>query len=148
MALNQDIINYFDGKDIDIRTYSPLTLAYIGDDVFDLIIRTIVVNKGNTSPNKLHGNTIQYVSARAQSNILDSIMPILTDEEKDIARRGRNSKPHSKAKNASTIDYLKATALESVVGYLYLKDDMERIFELIKYGINKIEDDSWETMRI
>ncbi|MBQ9390871.1 MAG: ribonuclease III [Lachnospiraceae bacterium] len=142
MALNQDIINYFDGKDIDIRTYSPLTLAYIGDDVFDLIIRTIVVNKGNTSPNKLHGNTIQYVSARAQSNILDSIMPILTDEEKDIARRGRNSKPHSKAKNASTIDYLKATALESVVGYLYLKDDMERIFELIKYGINKIEDDS------
>lgn len=142
MALNQDIINYFDGKDIDIRTYSPLTLAYIGDDVFDLIIRTIVVNKGNTSPNKLHGNTIQYVSARAQSNILDSIMPILTDEEKDIARRGRNSKPHSKAKNASTIDYLKATALESVVGYLYLKDDMERIFELIEYGINKIEDDS------
>ncbi|MBE5897978.1 MAG: ribonuclease III [Lachnospiraceae bacterium] len=142
MALNQDIINYFDGKDIDIRTYSPLTLAYIGDDVFDLIIRTIVVNKGNTSPNKLHSNTIQYVSARAQSNILDSIMPILTDEEKDIARRGRNSKPHSKAKNASTIDYLKATALESVVGYLYLKDDMERIFELIKYGINKIEDDS------
>lgn len=142
MALNQDIINYFDGKDIDIRTYSPLTLAYIGDDVFDLIIRTIVVNKGNTSPNKLHGNTVQYVSARAQSNILDSIMPILTDEEKDIARRGRNSKPHSKAKNASTIDYLKATALESIVGYLYLKDDMERIFELIKYGINKIEDDS------
>jgi len=142
MALNQDIINYFDGKDIDIRTYSPLTLAYIGDDVFDLIIRTIVVNKGNTSPNKFHSNTIQYVSARAQSNILDSIMPILTDEEKDIARRGRNSKPHSKAKNASTIDYLKATALESVVGYLYLKDDMERIFELIKYGINKIEDDS------
>ena len=142
MALNQDIINYFDGKDIDIRTYSPLTLAYIGDDVFDLIIRTIVVNKGNTSPNKLHGNTVQYVSARAQSNILDSIMPILTDEEKDIARRGRNSKPHSKAKNASTIDYLKATALESIVGYLYLKDDMERIFEIIKYGINKIEDDS------
>ena len=142
MALNQDIINYFDGKDIDIRTYSPLTLAYIGDDVFDLIIRTIVVNKGNTSPNKLHGNTVQYVSARAQSNILDSIMPILTDEEKDIARRGRNSKPHSKAKNASTIDYLKATALESIVGYLYLKDDMERIFELIKYGINKKEDDS------
>ena len=142
MALNQDIINYFDGKDIDIRTYSPLTLAYIGDDVFDLIIRTIVVNKGNTSPNKLHGNTVQYVSARAQSNILDSIMPILTDEEKDIARRGRNSKPHSKAKNASTIDYLKATALESIVGYLYLKDDMERIFKLIKYGINKIEDDS------
>lgn len=142
MALNQDIIEYFHGKDIDIRTYSPLTLAYIGDDVFDLIVRTIVVNKGNTSPNKLHGNTIQYVSARAQSGILDSIMPILTDEEKDIARRGRNSKPHSKAKNASTIDYLKATALESVVGYLYLKDDMERIFELIKYGINKIEDDS------
>lgn len=139
MALNQDIINHFDGKDVDIRTYSPLTLAYIGDDVFDLIIRTIVVSKGNTSPNKLHNQTIKYVSARAQSIILDSVEPILTDEEKDIARRGRNSKPNTKAKNASVSEYMKATALEAVIGYLYLKDDMDRIFELIKCGINNID---------
>lgn len=139
MALNQDIINHFDGKDVDIRTYSPLTLAYIGDDVFDLIIRTIVVGKGNTSPNKLHNQTIKYVSAKAQSMILDSVEPILTDEEKDIARRGRNSKPNTKAKNASVSEYMKATALEAVIGYLYLKDDMDRIFGLIKCGINNID---------
>ncbi len=142
MALNQDIINYFDGKDIDIRTYSPLTLAYIGDDVFDLVIRTIVVNKGNTRPNNLHENAIKYVSAVAQARICDEISPILTEEEADILRRGRNSKPHSKAKNASTTQYMKATALEALIGYLYLQDEMDRIFELVKCGINKIEDDS------
>lgn len=140
MALNQDIINYYHGNDIDIRTYSPLTLAYIGDDVFDLIIRTIVVNKGNTSPNKLHGNVIKYVSAVAQAKICDYIMPYLTEEEEDILRRGRNSKPHTKAKNASVTEYMKATAFEALIGYLYLKDDMDRIFELIKCGINKLED--------
>ena len=116
MALNQEIIDYFEGKEVDIKTYSPLTFAYIGDDVFDLVIRTIVVNKGNTSPNN--------------------------DEEQDVLRRGRNSKPHTKAKNASSADYMKATALETLIGYLYLRDDMERIFELIKTGINKIEEEN------
>lgn len=140
MALNQEIIDYFEGKEVDIKTYSPLTFAYIGDDVFDLVIRTIVVNKGNTSPNKLHNTVIRYVSAKAQAKMLDVINSLLTDEEQDILRRGRNSKPHTKAKNASSADYMKATALETLIGYLYLKNDMERIFELIKTGINKIEE--------
>lgn len=142
MALNQEIIDYFEGKEVDIKTYSPLTFAYIGDDVFDLVIRTIVVNKGNTSPNKLHNTVIRYVSAKAQAKMLDAINSLLTDEEQDILRRGRNSKPHTKAKNASSADYMKATALETLIGYLYLKNDMERIFELIKTGVNKIEEEN------
>lgn len=142
MALNQEIIDYFEGKEVDIKTYSPLTFAYIGDDVFDLVIRTIVVNKGNTSPNKLHNTVIRYVSAKAQAKMLDAINPLLNDEEQDILRRGRNSKPHTKAKNASSADYMKATALETLIGYLYLKNDMERIFELIKTGINKKEEEN------
>ena len=142
MALNQEIIDYFEGKEVDIKTYSPLTFAYIGDDVFDLVIRTIVVNKGNTSPNKLHNTVIRYVSAKAQAKMCDAINPLLNDEEQDILRRGRNSKPHTKAKNASSADYMKATALETLIGYLYLKNDMARIFELIKTGINKIEEEN------
>ena len=142
MALNQEIIDYFEGKEVDIKTYSPLTFAYIGDDVFDLVIRTIVVNKGNTSPNKLHNTVIRYVSAKAQAKMYDAINPLLNDEEQDVLRRGRNSKPHTKAKNASSADYMKATALETLIGYLYLRDDMERIFELIKTGINKIEEEN------
>jgi len=142
MALNQEIIDYFEGKEVDIKTYSPLTFAYIGDDVFDLVIRTIVVNKGNTSPNKLHNMVIRYVSAKAQAKMYDAINPLLNDEEQDVLRRGRNSKPHTKAKNASSADYMKATALETLIGYLYLRDDMERIFELIKIGINKIEEEN------
>lgn len=142
MALNQKIIDYFEGKEVDIKTYSPLTFAYIGDDVFDLVIRTIVVNKGNTSPNKLHNMVIRYVSAKAQAKMYDAINPLLNDEEQDVLRRGRNSKPHTKAKNASSADYMKATALETLIGFLYLRDDMERIFELIKIGINKIEEEN------
>ncbi len=142
MALNQEIIDYFEGKEVDIKTYSPLTFAYIGDDVFDLVIRTIVVNKGNTSPNKLHNMVIRYVSAKAQAKMYDAINLLLNDEEQDVLRRGRNSKPHTKAKNASSADYMKATALETLIGYLYLRDDIERIFELIKIGINKIEEEN------
>lgn len=139
MGLNQDIINYFNGKDIDIRTYSPLTFAYIGDDVFDLIIRTVVVNRGNSHPDKMHNAAVRYVSAVAQAKMYETILPLLDEEEADILRRGRNSKPHTKAKNASSEEYMKATALETLVGYLYLKNDEERIFELLQAGIESID---------
>lgn len=141
MALNQDIINYFGGKDIDIKTYAPLTLAYIGDDVFDLIIRTIVVNEGNVSPNMLQKKSIRYVCAPSQAKMYDAIKDSFTKKEADIARRGRNSKPNTKAKNASLEEYMKATALETVIGFLYLNDDMERIYELIKYGVKIIKEE-------
>ena len=119
-------------KDVDIRTYSPLTLAYIGDGVFDLIIRSVVVGKGNTRPNKLHHRTSSIVKAHTQAQIIEYLLPSLTEEEADIYRRGKNSKPQNKAKNATPSDYRKATGLETLVGYLYLTDRFERLVELIK----------------
>jgi ribonuclease-3 family protein len=136
-TLNEFINEGFGIEGKDIRTYSPLTLAYIGDAVFDLIIRSVLVNRGNTAVNNLHKRASAIVKAPTQSAIAASIMDELTDEEKDIYRRGRNSKPHTKAKNASTMEYLEATGLEAVVGYLYLKGDMERVLYLVRTGAEK-----------
>ncbi len=128
----------FDLKEVDIRTYSPLTLAYIGDAVYDLIIRTVVVERGNTSANKLHKQTIEYVKAPAQARLIEAIQEDLTEEEAGIYRRGRNAKPYTMAKNATTNEYKKATGLEALVGYLYLTDRVERILELLQIGLHKV----------
>ena len=125
-------------KEVDIRTYSPLTLAYIGDAVYDLIIRTVVVGRGNTSANKLHKQTIEYVKAPAQARLIEAIQEDLTEEEAAIYRRGRNAKPYTMAKNASMGEYKKATGLEALVGYLYLTNRTERILELLQIGLHKI----------
>lgn len=119
----------------DIRTYSPLALAYIGDAVYDLIIRTMVVEKANRPVNELHRITVRYVSANAQSRIVQGLMESFTEEERSIYRRGKNSKPHTTAKNASVKDYLKATGFEAVIGYLYLTDRMDRVMELVRKGL-------------
>ena len=123
-------------KDVDISTSSPLTLAYIGDGVFDLIIRSVVVGKGNTRPNKLHYRTSGIVKAHTQALIIEYLLPYLTEEEADIYRRGKNSKPQNKAKNATASDYRKATGLEALVGYLYLTDRFERLVELVKQAVD------------
>ncbi len=124
----------FPGKQADVRAYSPLALAYIGDAVYDLIIRTVVVERANRPANELHRLTVRYVSAGAQAKIAQALADRLT-EEGAVYRRGRNSKPHTKAKNASQRDYLQATGLEAVLGYLYLSDNMPRVLELVKEGI-------------
>ena len=129
----------FDLREVDIRTYSPLTLAYIGDAVYDLIIRTVVVQKGNTSANKLHKQTIEYVKAPAQAGLIEAIMEDLTEEEAGIYRRGKNAKPYTMAKNATMNEYKKATGFEALVGYLYLTDKVDRILELIQIGLHKTE---------
>lgn len=134
-ALLEEIKMCFPGKEQDIRTYSPLTLAYIGDVVYDLIIRTVVVERANRPVNELHRVTVRYVSANAQSRIVQALQDSLTEEEKSVYRRGKNAKPHTMAKNASPADYLKATGFEAVVGYLYLTGRMERVLELVKQGI-------------
>lgn len=138
-GLNDYLNEQFNIKAQDIRTYSPLTLAYIGDAIFDVIIRSILVNKGNTAVNKLHTRASSIVKAPTQARIVAAIMDELTEDEKDIYRRGRNSKPHTKAKNATTMDYLEATGFEAVMGYLYLKNDMDRACALVKLGIEKLE---------
>ncbi len=134
-SLNEYLNDKFNIEAKDIRTYSPLTLAYIGDSIYDLVIRSILVNKGNTPVNKLHQRASQVVKATTQAAMIMALMEELTDEEKDWYRRGRNSKPHTKAKNASTMDYLEATGFEAVMGYLYLTGDMDRICELVNRGI-------------
>lgn len=125
----------FPGKRQDIRGYSPLTLAYIGDAVYDLIIRTVVVEQANRPANALHHITVKYVSAGAQAKIVEALMDRFSEEELAVYRRGKNSKPHTTAKNASVADYMKATGFEAVLGYLYLTDNMERALELVKEGI-------------
>ena len=134
-SLNEYLNGKFNIEAKDIRTYSPLTLAYIGDSIFDLIIRSILVNKGNTPVNKLHQRASQVVKAQTQAAMILALMDELTEAEADWYRRGRNSKPHTKAKNASTIDYLEATGFEAVLGYLYLTGDMDRICELVTRGL-------------
>lgn len=133
------IKNSFELKEVDIRTYSPLTLAYIGDAVYDLIFRTVVVERGNTSPNKLHHRTVQYVKAPAQALLAEAVMDRLREEELAVYKRGKNAKPYTMAKNATMSEYKKATGLEALVGFLYLTNQMERAMELIRYGLHKLE---------
>lgn len=121
--------------EIDIRTYSPLALAYIGDAIYDLVIRTIVVERGNTSANKLHNKTVGYVNARIQAKMIEALSDELTEEEETVYRRGRNAKSFTTAKNASVIEYRKATGFEALCGYLYLTGQQERMLALIKKAV-------------
>lgn len=128
----------FQCKNVDVRTYSPLTLAYIGDAIFDVVIRTVVVERANRPANALHKETVKYVKAETQAQMIDVLMPLFTEEELAVYKRGKNAKPYTKAKNASYAEYHKATGFEAVVGYLYLQDNMPRIMELIQTGISQI----------
>lgn len=131
----------FELEDTDIRTYSPLTLAYIGDAIYELVIRTILVEKGNTQVNKLHQRASKLVKASAQSEIIEKLKPYLTEEEMGIFKRGRNAKSFTMAKNASMSDYRRATGFEALMGHLYLTERWDRMLELIKIGITEGEKD-------
>lgn len=124
--------------EIDIRTYSPLTLAYIGDAIYDLVIRTIVVERGNRSANNLHKKAVAYVNARVQARMIDALEDELTEEEAAVYHRGRNAKSYTTAKNASVIEYRKATGLEALCGYLYLQGQQERMLYLIREAITRL----------
>ena len=119
----------FDLKDADLRTYSPLTLAYIGDGVYELVIRTILVKKANCPVNRLHKKASSLVKASAQSGMMEILEPLLTEEEKSVYRRGRNAHSATMAKHATMADYRRATGFEALMGYLYLKEDFSRILE-------------------
>ncbi len=117
----------------EINQMSPLTWAYIGDCVYELYIRTKLVDTTKLKPHELHINSIKYVKAKAQAETLKKLNEILTDEEKEIVRRGRNTQTHHIAKNATMQDYMYATAFEALIGYLYLTKQDERLFEIIKW---------------
>lgn len=125
-------------KNVDINTYSGLSLAYIGDAVYDLIIRSLTMSKGNMQVNKMHQMTSSVVCAVSQAKAVDIIMDVLTEEETSVYKRGRNTKPHTMAKNATTEEYKKATGFEALVGYLYIKGEYERLIELVRIALKEL----------
>ncbi len=137
LALNQYIKTTFGLPDTDIKTYSPLTLAFIGDSIYDLIIRTTVVESGNAPVNKLHKRASKMVQASAQADLYHTIKESLSEEEMAVFKRGRNAKSFTSAKNAGVVEYRTATGLEALVGYLYLTDQMDRLMELIRPQVLK-----------
>ena len=115
----------------EVNMMSPLTWAYIGDCVYELYVRQELVNKTNLKPHNLHIEAIKYVKASKQAEILNTIMDKLTEEEKDIVRRGRNTQNHHLPKNASVNEYMYSTAFEALIGYLYLTKQDKRLKEIL-----------------
>lgn len=129
----------FQMREVDIKTYSPLALAYIGDSIYDLVIKSLVINEGNKPVQKLHRETSSYVQAKAQSSMMRRMQPYLTEEEHSVYKRGRNAKSVSPAKNQSVTDYRRATGFEALLGFLYLKKDWKRLLDLVKIGMEHEE---------
>ena len=119
---------------METRLISPLNLAYVGDSIMDLIVRTELVKEANEPVHMLHKKASAIVNAENQSRMAGVLEPLFTEEEAAIYRRGRNAKSATHAKNASIQDYRRATGLEAVFGYLYLKGDYERLMELYRAG--------------
>ncbi len=120
-----------------VNTKSPLTWAYIGDSVYELFIRNYLVSNTGLKPHMLHIEAIKYVKADAQANILKKIYEELTQEEKDIVRRGRNAENHHLPKNATLEEYQYSTAFEALIGYLYLTKQDNRLEEILNLCLEK-----------
>ena len=136
--LLDNINHFFQISPRDINSYSPLTLAYLGDAVFEIVVRTIIVVEKSGTVKCLHRQSSGLVNAKAQAGLISRIMNTLTEEEVSIFKRGRNAKSHSVAKNADIHDYRTATGFEALMGYLYLKGEMERLLELIRLGLTEL----------
>lgn len=115
----------------EVNLMSPLVWAYVGDSVYELFIRTHLVETTKLKPHKLHIETIKYVKAKAQAQKLEKLQSFLTDEEKEIVRRSRNTENHHLPKNANSSDYMYATALEGLIGYLYLTEQKDRLEKIL-----------------
>lgn len=129
----------FDCGEVDIRTYSPLTLAYIGDAIYDLVIRTVVVERANRSAKNLHKTVIRYVNARTQAKMIEVLEDELSEEETAVYHRGRNAKAYTTAKNASVAEYRMATGLEALFGYLYMNGETDRLLTLVRLALEKMD---------
>lgn len=137
--LKSKFMNEFGLEEQDLRTYSPLTLAYIGDAIFELVVRTVLVERKNTQPEKLHKAATKIVKAETQALMIEALKEELTEEEMAVFKRGRNAKAVTRAKNATMSEYRRATGFEALMGYLYLKGEIERMIELIHIGVEKAE---------
>lgn len=126
--------------ELDVKTLSPLTWAYVGDCVYELYIRTHLVSKTRLKPHKLHIEAIKYVKAQSQAKVLEDIMNMLTEEECDIVKRTRNTQNHHLPKNAEPRDYMYATAYEGLIGYLYLTKQEKRLQEILDISLKKLDE--------
>ena len=120
----------------EINLLSPLTWAYIGDCVYEIYIRTNLVNTTKLKPHAMHMKAIEKVKAQAQAETLKKIYDILTEEEKDIVRRGRNAENHHVPKNSNVQEYSYATAFEALIGYLYLTKNTKRLKEILEITVD------------
>lgn len=127
----------FQVEDKDIRTYSPLTLAYLGDAVYEVVVRTVLVKRANCPVNTLHRRASAMVRASAQSAMMEKLEGKLTEEELAVYKRGRNAHSATMPKHAAMADYRRATGFEALIGYLYLKEDMTRMLNLIHIGLGE-----------
>ena len=123
---------------IDVCSYSPLALAYMGDAVYEVLIRTRVMNRGSMQVNKMHKKSASLVKAEAQARMIQALQEELTEEETAVYKRGRNAHSATSAKNASIRDYRMATGFEALVGYLYLTGQYERLLKLVHDGLERI----------
>ena len=135
MNMLESIEEQFGFEQQDIRSFSPLTLAYLGDAVMEVVVRTVVIEQGNRPVNELHKISTSFVKAESQARMVLGLQEEFTEEERQIIRRGRNAKPYTTAKNASRADYHKATGFEALMGYLYLTGRRDRMLELIRKGM-------------
>jgi ribonuclease-3 family protein len=139
--MEESIRNAFELNAVPVNTVPVLSLAYLGDAVCALIVRTVLLEKANGKNGALHQRTLPYVSAVGQAKMADSLLPELSEEELAVYRRGKNAKPEHGAKNASSLEYHKATGLEALIGSLYLEGKTERILELIRKGMSYAGED-------
>ena len=129
-----------DKTEIDIKTLSPLTWAYVGDCVYELYIRTHLVNTTRFKPHKLHVEAIKYVKAQAQAKVVIDMLNELSEEEQYIVKRTRNTENHHLPKNANPQDYMYATAFEGLIGYLYLSKQEKRLKEILDISLKRLDE--------
>ena len=129
---------FFDEK-LDPDIYNPLALAYIGDTVYDLFVRTMALSKGNRHVTVLHKEAVRFVKAQSQAKSAHGLEEFLTEEELRVLKWGRNAKSNTSPKNADIRDYRMATGFETLIGYLYLRGDTGRLCELLEIAYNIID---------
>lgn len=117
----------------------PLTLAYLGDSIYEAFVRERMLDRGIVKVNDLHRASMKYVRATAQAEILASLMETLTEQEQDVVRRGRNAKGHAAPKSAEAADYSASTGFEALVGYLHLAGREERLGALLEAAARHVE---------
>lgn len=139
LSLTDSIKHVLELKGTDPKQLSPLVLAYIGDSIYDLIIKTYILDKyGNMPVNKMNKITSNLVKAETQSKLIGAVETMLNEREEAVYKRGRNAKSYTSAKNASISDYRRATGFEALMGYLYLSGEYERMNEIIRASLVEI----------